>query len=146
MINNLIEKINLKIARTVGYHQLDFSIWGNDVTDSLQCNYEFQHYVDTFMGLSNSITQPATIFLIVGPINLIQIRKIKTQYEKLSSTQKMIVHVKCSMHSSLLEKTICAVSDIEKYLPVDLAYLNYPIDLYDIIQEITKIKEAVHVK
>jgi len=83
MIEKIIENLNRKIGTITGFHHLKISVWGNDLLDSFQYNYDFHDHADSFLSLKESEYQPAEIILIVGPI-IINSIKLKNDMSRFS--------------------------------------------------------------
>jgi Ni,Fe-hydrogenase III small subunit len=144
MINKILDNIQRNLSHFTGKHHLRLSIWGNDVNDSFQYDYDFHNHSDSFLSVNESIYQPANIILIVGALNYHQLEQVKKLYNSMDSEKRFIVNVTGSLHSKLINKSYMTVKDLKDHLKVNLEYTKYPFSLEELLKEIVELKDGVH--
>lgn len=135
----VLNRIQNTFEKLANAYQLRLSFWGNDLEDFLYFHQDFFEFADTFLTYYESDVQPANIFLVVGAMNPLQIKKLKERYESCLDDNKYIIHILSSNHVSLLESSFMQRTKLEDELPVDLVYAKTPIDLSDFVPKVLSL-------
>ncbi|MFT6630313.1 MAG: Ni,Fe-hydrogenase III small subunit [Bacteriovoracaceae bacterium] len=144
MINKILGNIQKSLSHITGKHHLRLSIWGNDVNDSFQFDYDFHNYSDSFLSVNESTYQPANIILIIGSINFHQLNQIKKLYDSMESDDRFIVNVSGSLYAKSMARSYMFVGELKEHLEVDLNYTKFPFSLEELLKEIVDLKDVNH--
>ncbi len=144
MIETIIDKIQKKISDLNNHHYFCVSFWGNDLLDSFEMNFDFREYSDSFVDLEDSERTPANLILIIGPINLFQVERIKEKYRRMDEKKRFVVQILGSLNPPELSKSYMFSKNINDVLHVDLVYKKFPIDINELVKQIVEAKYGIH--
>ncbi len=130
---NILDKIYKQIFSYYPDLDLSLSLWGNDVLDSFQFNFDFPNYNHIF---NVDPTQAKfNLFFICGPLNKLQERLFYESFNKKNKREKILVVLRGSIYPEIYSNDFEARVKLED--KADLRIDKYPYDLDEIVEEVT---------
>jgi hypothetical protein len=145
IVNDFLHKLSLKLDALSNKKVLNAIYIGNGGDSLLSCHFEFSNHVgDLFGQPSLSDISDLDTIIIIGSLNLNQVQKLKSLYNRLGSKTKYVIQVKTSLSDDEAKAAYFICNDLEGYINVDLVYNRYPIDMDDLFLQIKELKDGIH--
>lgn len=139
-MGRVLDQLNISQQDKLKNLNVPVSLWGNGVLDGLSYHHEYDRFAFSFEGIKASFEQPPEVFLIVGPINKLQLKDLVQEIDRVKDLRKTyVVYVEGLLSKRVLKFSDGAVSDLRNYVNIDLEYHKHPVQLDELVQEILRL-------
>lgn len=132
----MLESIYKKLISFSEYDDVHYSFWGNDSLDSFYLNFDYDIHRHRFESAQELNETALSVFLILGPLNLKQQKKLLDSISSVDVKKRLIIRFKGSLSHEILTRSYLKFSEERLKEVVDLNIQKYPYDLDEIIENI----------
>lgn len=144
VLSQFFQNIGNRLEEKINRPTFSIAIFGNDTVDNLNSQFSYPQFRNSFELRDYSQEDLPEIILIVGPLNrdrLAQVRQFIDQYRDQS---KLVIYLRGSLGHEFSQLSSHTVTDLKKYIKVDLELSHFPCDYEELIAKISELKSGVH--
>lgn len=138
-MGKILDQLNISTQSKLNNLNVPISLWGNGVLDTLSFHHEYDQYISSFEGLRAGPDQPPEIFIVVGPINKVQLDDLKFDLKQYEDQKPFVVYIEGLLSRKILRYSTEIVSDLRNHIRIDYEYHKHPVQLDELVSEILSL-------
>ena len=137
LFENFLQNIQYKVEAFSGEVELNISLWGNTVEDHLYYHFDMDSCERHLTDYDIISEKYLDVFLIMAPINLQQVTKIKKTIEDLKYNP-IIIYIEGKPLKGMMAKSYQYVPNIEAILDIDFFWKKQSLDVNELFHHIVE--------